>query len=423
MKVAIDHIAKIEGHMGFVGHILKGNVSKAKLEITQGARLIEGIIIDRHYEDAPLITSRICGVCPVVHNICAIKAMEDALKIEISEGVKILRELLLIGQIIQSHSLHLFFLTLPDYFKNNDTIKLTEKLKKETKQANNIRAFSDKLVEVIGGRAIHTTNTKIGGFGRLPEKEQLKKLQTESKKTLKQALSLAEIFKKLPYPDLYRKTEFVSLSDPQEYAFYRGRVNASDKEPLGIRAFLPKITEIESPLDVVKRGRYKGKSYMVGALARINNNKHQLNPLAKKLVDDFFVHKINYNTFHNIYAQAVEIVHFLEEIDKLIDKFLKENYSEQEIIIKDSPIPQKTAWGVGAVEAPRGILFHIYKIDKQGIVRECDIITPTAQFLENLEQDLKVFLPGLKKISAKDRERKIKMLIRAYDPCISCATH
>ena len=423
MKIKIDHIAKIEGHMGFVGHILKGDIVKAKIEVGQGARLIEGIIIDRNYEDAPLITSRICGVCPVVHNLCSIKAMEDALGINVSEGVKILRELLLIGQIIQSHSLHLFFLTLPDYFKLDETIKLTEKFKKETEAANNVRAFSDKLVETIGGRAIHTTNTKVGGFGRMPEKQELKELQKQGKNCLKHTLVLAEIFQKLPYPDFYRKTEFVSLSLENQYAFYHGKVNASDKEPLEIREFLPKVTEIESPFDVVKRGRYRGKSYMVGALARINNNKSQLNPLAKKLAEQFFVHKINYNTFHNIYAQAVEIIHFLEEVDKLINKFLESNYSFQEIVIKEPPKPKKVAWGVGSVEAPRGILFHIYKIDKKGLVRDCIIITPTAQFLENLKQDLKLFLPKLKTMNTKERERKIKMLIRAYDPCISCATH
>lgn len=423
MKISIDHIARIEGHMGFVGNILKGNVAKAKLEVSQGARLIEGIIIGRHYEDAPLITSRICGICPVVHNICSIKALEDAMGIEISEGVKILRKILLIGQIIQSHALHLFFLTLPDYFKIDDSIKLAQRFKKETNQASEIRLFSDSLVEIIGGRAIHPTNTKIGGFGKMPDPEKMKKLYLESKKALESAISLSSLFKKLPYPDFQRKTEFVSLSNNNEYEFYDGRIDASDFEPLEIKSFLPKITEIESPLDVVKRGHYRGKSYMVGALARINNNKEKLNPLAKKIADGFFKPGIDYNIFHNVFAQSVELVHFLEEFQKLSDAFLKKNYRAQEIIARELPKIEKMSWGVGAVEAPRGILFHIYKVDQEGIIRECAIITPTAQFLENLERDLKAFLPELKKINKKEKERKIKMLIRAYDPCISCATH
>lgn len=423
MKISIDHIAKIEGHMGFVGHILKGNVVKAKLEVAQGARLIEGIIVGRQYEDAPLITSRICGICPVVHNICSIKALEDAMGIEISEGIKTLRKLLLIGQIIQSHSLHLFFLTLPDYFKIDDNIKLAQKFKKETNQANEIRSFSDSLVEIIGGRAIHPTNTKIGGFGRMPDPEKIKKLYLESKKALESAISLSDLFKKLPYPDFQRKTEFISLSNDNEYGFYGEMIDASDHEPLDIKSFLPKITEIESPMDVVKRGHYKGKSYMVGALARINNNKEKLNPLAQKIAGDFFKPGIDYNIFHNVFAQSVELVHFLEEFQKISDDFLKKNYRDEEIIAKELPNIKEMNWGVGAVEAPRGTLFHIYKIDPEGIIRDCAIITPTAQFLENLERDLRAFLPDLKKMNEKEKERKIKMLIRAYDPCISCATH
>jgi len=423
MKIVIDHIAKIEGHMGFVGHILKGNVAKAKLEVKEGARLIEGIIIGRNYLDAPLITSRICGVCPVVHNICSLKALEDALNLEVSTGTKILRKLLLAGQILQSHSLHLFFLSLPDFFKLDHDIKFVDKYKKETKKATQIRNFADKLVEIIGGRSIHPTNTKIGGFGRIPNRKELEKLFQQSNKILKNAQELAEIFKNLNYPEFKRKTEFISLSTNNEYGFYEGKINASDIRPISIKKFLPKIKEIQSPFDVVKRARYRGKSYMVGALARINNNKNQLNPRAKQLAESFFGQDISYNTFYNIFAQAVEVVHFIEEVQKLLKNYLGANYSEKEIIVRSEPTPTKTCFGIGVCEAPRGILFHMYRIDKKGIIRDCNIITPTAQFLQNLEEDLKVFLPDLKKMKETERKRKIKMLIRAYDPCISCATH
>lgn len=423
MKIVIDHIAKIEGHMGFVGHILRGDVVKAKLEVKEGARLIEGIIIGRDFVDAPLITSRICGVCPVVHNLSSIKALEDAINLEVSDGVKILRKLLLAGQILQSHSLHLFFLSLPDFFKLDHDIKFVDKYKKETKKATRIRNFADKLVEVIGGRSIHPTNTKIGGFGELPEKKKLENLLKESKKALKDARDLAEIFKNLNYPAFERKTEFISLSAADEYAFYEGKINASDTKPISIRKFLPKIKEIQSPFDVVKRARYKGKSYMVGALARINNNKNQLNPQAKELAESFFGQDISYNTFYNIFAQAVEVVHFIEETQKLLKIYLDKNYPKKDIIVKSEVKPKKSCFGIGVCEAPRGTLFHMYRINKKGIVSDCNIITPTAQFLENLEQDLKVFLPDLKKMKESERKRKIKMLIRAYDPCISCATH
>lgn len=423
MKIIIDHIAKIEGHMGFVGHILKGNVAKAKLEVKEGARLIEGIIIGRNFIDAPLITSRICGVCPVVHNLCSIKALENAFNVEVSEGVKILRKLLLAGQILQSHSLHLFFLSLPDFFKLDHDIKFVEEFKEESRKATRIRSFADRIVETIGGRAIHPTSTKIGGFGKMPQKEELEKLLEESKKILNYAKDLAEIFKTLNYPKFERKTEFISLSAKNEYGFYEGEINASDEKPIPVKEFLPKIKEIQSPFDVVKRANYKGKSYMVGALARINNNKNQLNPKAQKLAESFFGKEISYNTFYNVFAQAVELVHFIEEIEQLLKNYLNANYSESDIVVKSEVEPTRNCFGIGVCEAPRGILFHMYRVDKKGVIRDCNIITPTAQFLENLEQDLKVFLPDLKKMSEDERKRKIKMLIRAYDPCISCATH
>jgi coenzyme F420-reducing hydrogenase alpha subunit len=421
MKIVIDHIAKIEGHMGFVGHILKGDVARAKLEVKEGARLIEGIIVGRNFQEAPLITSRICGVCPVVHNLCSIKAIESALGLKVSKETKILRRLLLAGQILQSHSLHLFFLSLPDFFKLDEEISFVEEYKKEAREAARIRNFADNLVRIIGGRAIHPVNPKVGGFGAIPKKKELEKLLNKSRAALKNILNLAEIFKDLNYPKFQRKTEFVSLSSKREYAFYEGKIRVGQTN-LFLEEFLPKIEEIQSPFDVVKRARYKGESYMVGALARINNNREQLNPRAFKLAKRFFKEKINYNTFHNIFAQAVEVVHFIEEVQKLLKKYLGRSFKEKEILAPKK-LPQKEGYGLGACEAPRGTLFHIYWITKSGKISGCNIITPTAQFLQNLEEDLKNFLPNLKEMPEKERKRKIKMLIRAYDPCISCATH
>ncbi len=423
MKININQVAKIEGHMGFMGHILEGDIAKARVEVHEGARLIEGILVGREYSDAPIITSRICGVCPIVHNTCSIKSMEDALKVEVSEGVKILRKLLLISQMIQSHSLHLFFLVLPDYFKEDETIKMTKEMEEETEKALKIRSFSDDLAKVIGGRVIHPTNTKIGGFGVMPDRRDLEDLQKRSKEVLSDVLFLADIFKNLSYPDFSRKTEFISVNSEDDYNFYEGKIKTSSEEPMDVEFFLPKIKEIESPFDVIKRGQYKGDSYMVGALARINNNKENLNMKAKKLADEFFGEVNDYNTFNNIFAQAVEMVECFEEADKLIGQFLEGGYLEEDIVIKDDVLPKEECWGVGAVEAPRGTLFHIYNLDEKGIIKRSNVISPTAQFLQNLENDLKVFLPDLKNMSKQDRERSIKMMIRAYDPCISCATH
>lgn len=419
MKIIIDHIAKIEGHMGFVGQILRGNIAQAKLDVQQSARLIEGILIGRRFAEAPLITARICGVCPVVHNLCAIKALENALEIEPSTEIVLLRKILLAAQIIQSHSLHLFFLTLPDYLNLENDLNLTKKYPQETRAALKVKSFSDKLVKIIGGRAIHPTATQIGGFGRYPSKKELKTLLNKIKTSLKSALRVAQIFSSLNYPLFERKTEYISLGLEKEYAFYSGQINTTGQELIPVDEFLPEVQEIETPSDVVKRAKYKGKSFMVGAIARINNNFESLNPRARKVLVQFSSPPSFYNPFYNIFAQAVEVVHFIEEIGKLLEKALAINFSKLSLI---QPKP-KPSWGVAACEAPRGTLFHIYELDKKGIIRNCNIITPTAQFLENLEEDLKIYLPSLKGLKPETQRKKIRMLIRAYDPCISCAVH
>lgn len=407
--------------MGFVSHIVEGEVEKAKLEVKEGARLIEGIIVGRKYDQAPLITSRICGICPIVHNLCSLKALEDAFDVEISPETKKLRKALLAAQLLQSHTLHLFFLTLPDYFEMENDIKFVDKYPQKAKKALAVKEYSDKLGDIIGGRSTHPTTTKIGGFGTMPEEKDISELLKKSKGTLKAASELTEIFAELNYPDFKRECEFISLAHPNEYALYEGKVNASDAEPLSLEKFLPKIEEIENPYDVVKRSKYKGESYMVGAYGRIQNNSEKLNPKAKKLYEKHLREKPDTNIFYNILAQSIEVVHFIEESKKILEK-IEGSKINPESIQPQKPPPTDTQ-GIACCEAPRGLLIHNYNIRKDGTIKNCNIITPTAQFLQNLEIDLKTFLGGLEDLPEKEKKRKIRMLIRAYDPCISCATH
>ncbi|MCD6471140.1 Ni/Fe hydrogenase subunit alpha [bacterium] len=423
MKIKINHISRVEGHIGFVGHLLNGQVRKAKIDVFEGMRLIEGILIGRHFSEAPIITSRICGVCPVIHNITAIKAIENALQVKPSQKTVILRKLMLYGQIIQSHALHLFFLSLPDFLNYPDDITLIKKYPKQAQIALDIRRFANKLIYLIGGRSIHPINSQIAGFKMEPNIEKVKKLYFNSRKILTESIDLANFFKKLDYPKFERKTNFVSLCQKNEYAIYDGKIKVKDKKRktniFSAKKFLDVVREIIKYSEVVKRVRYKDQTYMVGALARINNQSNKLNKEAKKILKGITKERLETNTFYNIFAQAVEVVHFVEESRKLLDKLIRIRNKP----LKNKNVRVKAGQGLAICEAPRGILVDYFEIDKNGIIKNCNIITPTAQFLNNIEEDLKIWLPNLKKLSKKERERKIKMLIRAYDPCISCAVH
>ena len=416
-KIDIDHIHKIEGHAGLIGLFLDGKIKKVKLEVKQGIRLIESILVSRNFEDAPIITARICGVCPVIHNICAIRALENALKIKPSKKTINLRKLMLLGQIIQSHTLHVYFLCLSDFFKYKTTLDLIKRLPKASKWALEVREFGNKLISTIGGRSIHPVATCIGGFKKLPSKENLEKLLNEQPEILKQALNLANLFSYLLYPEFKRKTEFVALTSNKEYAIYDGKVISSS----GLEFFpekMPKeIKEIQYPSEPVKRVLHNSHPVMPGALARINLNYQKLNPSAKKVWQKFGVKLPTYNTFYNIFAQVTEIIHSIEESKKLLQQVIKSN----EPVIKKYRI--KAGRGIAACEAPRGTLYHDYTIDKKGIITKANIITPTAQFITNLEEDIKKFIPNLKKLNPEARRQKIKMLIRAYDPCMTCSVH
>jgi len=434
VKIKIQHISRVEGHVGFMGYLLNGDVKQAKIEIEEGARLIEGILIGRHFSEAPIITARICGICPVIHNLTSIKAIENALEIKVRPEVILLRKLLLSAQIIQSHTLHLFFLSLPDFLNYSSDLSQIKKYPAQTKAALDIRNFGNKIIEIIGGRAIHPITTEIGGFKKYPKKIDLLTLYRQAEKILLKSVDLGNFFKKkLKYPEFYRPTNFASLYSEKEYALYGGKIKwqtSNGKERIyEPEIFLNQVREFETSGEVVKRVKYNQQAYMVGALARVNNNSNQLNSQAKKIWHDLIKQQPVRNTFYNIFAQAVEVVHFIEESQKLLKKLtgLKlDNLKTQSPFKLKSSLPRfakQGRQGLAACEAPRGTLYHVYEIDKDGLIKKCNIITPTAQFLNNIEADLKVWLKQTKRLSKKEQKKKIEMLIRAYDPCITCATH
>lgn len=424
-KISIPHIHKIEGEAGFWATLTKtGKIEKLKLQTLLGLRQIEGILVGRRIQDVPIVVSRICGICPVPHILCAIGAIEKALGIKVPDQTNFLRKLLLAGNIIHSHTLHLFFLSLPDFLNIENDLDLVKRFKKESQAALRIRDFALEIVRIVGGRAVHPITPRIAGFSRLPEKEKLREILEKNKKIIEDALFLVDTFKKIKYPNFERETLFASICSEKEYPFYLGKILKIGNEKFTVGNFYSTKIEEDLKNPPVKRIKFKGKTYMVGAIARIKNNSEFLIPLAREKMEEFKKEnkisdeKFFKNTYFNLFSQAIEVLHFLEVSKNLIKNILKLPLKEE--IIKISP---KLSSGLVALEAPRGTLFHYYEISKDGRISNCNIITPTAQFLHNIEEDLKIFLPKILKLKKEERIRRIRSLIRIYDPCISCATH
>jgi len=414
-KIKIDYIAKIEGHASFLADIVRGDVEKARIQVEEGARLIEGTLRNRKIEELPEVASRICGICPIVHYLTSLKAIEAALEVKISEQTLLLRKLMMASQIMTSHSLHLFFFSSADFFGIESDIELIKKYPTATSWVTELRDVSNKISQIIGGRAVHPLTPTIGGFRKLPKKEELENLKKDCLEGLDEAENFVRFFIKLPYPEYKRETDYICLENDKEYAICEGRIKGLDASD-----FLQKIKEVQIPESVVKR-TYLKDTYMVGALPRIKTNNQYLNPISKKICLESGILNHYFNPFYNILAQAIETVHFLEEAIKIIDKLLEKGIEEEE----EEKINQKSGRGVAAMEAPRGTLFYDVKVAKNGLISDLNIITPTVQNLANLEKDLEDFenLKGWEKLNKKQRKQKIAMLIRAYDPCITCATH
>lgn len=413
-----NSIPKIEGHATFYAHLKAGRVDKAKIIGLDGDRFVEKILFGRKYTEIPVITSRICGICPVIHNVTATKAVENALEIKISEQTKTLRKLMLCGQMIQSHSLHLYLLVLPDFMGLSSSFELQKNHPALFKNAVSLKSYADMIVETIGGRAVHPVSNVPGGFKKYPKKEDLKKLYEAAETAETLGLETLKLFNSFKYPEVERKMIYSALSKNGEYAYLDGDIKTTDGDIFKADDYKKYIYEEIVPYNRAKFGTLKGKEIMVGSLARVFINQKQLEIRIGSLKNDFLINQNFDNPFDNIIAQAIENYYFIIESKEILKKLLKEGISKESLIE-----PKKYGGGASACEAPRGTLFHYYKFDKNGLLSKCDIITPTVQNLPALEKDMKELGPILKDLDLEERNNLIEMLIRSYDPCITCATH
>jgi len=418
--IKINHIGKTEGHLSFEGTLQNGDIASARVMTLEGARLMEGIILNRHYHDVPIITSRICGVCPIVHNLGAIKALEDAMDVKPTKDAILLRKILNLGQLLHSHALHVVFLSFPDFIGVSNNFDLIKKYPNEVQLALDVHAWAIKLNTLVGGRNTHPINSVVGGFKVEPDKEDFEKLLNDLDEIIPKALKLINFVKKYSkVPKFENPTDYVSLIKKNEYALYTGKLYSSElKHLIPTKKYFHDFEEQYDNGEAVKRVKHMGSTYMVGALARINNSFEHLHPIAKKTWESLKIKTPCYNSFYNSLAQAVEMVHSFEELTVLMKDYLKIKNPKLYV-----PVTPKAGMGISAIEAPRGTLYHYYELNEKGYVTHGNIITPTAMFLANIEFDLEKLLPEIQHLPDEKQKLLIKTLIRAYDPCISCATH
>jgi coenzyme F420-reducing hydrogenase alpha subunit len=365
--------------------------------------------------EAPEITARICGICSCIHTVCSIQAVEHALGIKPTEQTKMLRNLLVLGERIRSHAAHLYFLALPDYLGYESALAMSSKYKNEVSRALKLTKLGNEVLSVVGGRDMHPVSVQVGGMLKLPEQEQIDILRRKLQDIQVDAIATAKLFIKIKVPKFEKETEYFSLydgsHDPTLYGDLVSQSNKFKKEE-----YAKYIEEYHEPYSSANFVVKKDKRYMVGSLARLNNNYRFLSKNAKKLVHDAKIKFPIKNPFMNNLSQAIEMVH---SVDRAIEICRKLKIEEEE------PVELKfsKSHGIGIVEAPRGILIHDYEINEKGCITKANLITPTCQNLLNIQEDIRDYLPSLLKLPEKKIVLEIEKLIRSYDPCFSCSSH
>jgi len=399
-----DYVARIEGH----GQLkINFKQKRAEFEAEEGERLVEGLLLGKNYQQAPVIVSRICGICPIAHNLCSWKAIENALRVDVPKQTVALREILLCAQIIKSHLLHLFFLVLPGLAGLGGSIELAEKYPAEFHLMLNIKRVGDKILNLIGGGTPFPTRTVLGGFLQPLKMDELLSLRDDIEEVVDEAedlINLLASFKVLP---MEIKTAFLTTSPPVgRYPLYQSQI-------------VPRIKEIVNHHSTAKQGVLEsGRVIKVGALARLAQFAQFLNPKAKQALAK---HKFSFtNPFYNNLAQAIEILHFLEEARRLVEGLIGQNLTNVRPISPDFSVRLRK--GEACLEAPRGVLIHQVCLGKDGRIENYNIIPPTQINLASLAKEAQWLVE--KELGKPEKiQREIKGLIRAFDPCITCAVH
>ncbi|MEK7315077.1 MAG: Ni/Fe hydrogenase subunit alpha [Candidatus Eisenbacteria bacterium] len=415
--IKVDALARVEGEGGLTVKVRNGAVTDVELRIYEPPRFFEALLRGRQYAEAPDFTSRICGICPVAYQMSAVHAIERAFGIEIPAGLRELRRLLYCGECIESHVLHVTMLHAPDFLGYESGLHMAKDHPAEVTRGLQLKKVGNQLVTAIGGREIHPVSVKVGGFYRVPTRQELRPVEERLKWAREAALETVRWVSRFEFPNFDRDYEFVALRHPGEYPFNEGRlvsgsgldVDAAEYERHFVEEHVPRSNALHSSMK-------DGGSYMVGPLARYSLNFDRLSPVAQEAAREAGLGPVCRDPFRSIIVRAVETLYAVDEALRIIANY--EPPDEPAV-----PVVPRAGTGCAITEAPRGILYHYYRLDDDGLILDVKIVPPTSQNQKAIEEDLGSFVQKHLDLEDQALTWRCEQAIRNYDPCISCATH
>jgi coenzyme F420-reducing hydrogenase alpha subunit len=415
--IKLDYLARVEGEGALFVKIKGETLADVKLNIFEPPRFFEAFLRGRRYSEAPDITARICGICPIAYQMSAVHAMEDAFGVKVEGPLRELRRLLYCGEWIESHTLHVYMLHAPDFLGFQDAIQLAREHPAIVQRGLKLKKAGNEIVTVLGGREIHPINVRVGGFYRVPTRNELEPLLEKMKWAREAALETVRWAAQLPFPEFEQDYTFVSLRHPDEYPFNEGRLVSNRGLDISVHNYDDYFTEehVEHS-NALHSVLNPDTPYFVGPLARYNLNFDRLSPVAQEAARNAGLGPECRNPFKSIIIRSVEILQACDEAVRLIEGYQRPGKP-------DITINPRASRGYACTEAPRGTLYHRYRIDENGVIREAKIVPPTSQNQKTIEQDLRNFITLHLSDSQNELRWRCEQAIRNYDPCISCATH
>jgi sulfhydrogenase subunit alpha len=415
--IQTDYLARVEGEGAMRVVLENGEVAELELSIYEPPRFFEALLQGRAFTEAPDITARICGICPVAYQMSAVQAMEDACGVDVPEPIRQLRRLLYCGEWLQSHGLHVYMLHAPDFLGYSGIVDMARDHSDVVKRGLMIKKVGNEIMRVVGGRAVHPVNVKVGGFYRAPATSELRELRGLLEQALAATIATVAWTADFDFPDLERDIELVALRSSSEYPIDQGEI-ASDR---GLRISASEYDEhfVEEQVarsNALHSRRRNGGTYLTGPLARYTLNSERLSPVARTAAASAGLGVACRNPFQSIVVRSVEMVYACEEALRIIDEYEPPDPPAIEI----NPV---AATGYGTTEAPRGVLYHRYAIDDAGTIVEAKIVPPTSQNQRAIEADLHEVVRMYRDLDDEQLGLRCEQTIRNYDPCISCATH
>jgi sulfhydrogenase subunit alpha len=418
LTIDVAGLTRVEGEGSLRLQVRNGVVEKAHLEIFEAPRYFEQLVVGRTPDEVIDIVARICGICPVAYQMTAVHAFEHGLGIEIDPAVRALRRLLYCGEWIESHALHVYLLHLPDFLGYASALEMARDHRAAVESGLTLKKAGNRVVELIGGRAIHPVSVRVGGFSRSFRRNEIRALKAELTTAFDIARRTVDLVAGLDTPDFARDGRLVALHHPTEYPMNEGRIVSSDGLDLAPIDWQSEFSEEQVAWSHALQARGSdGRAYLLGPMARITLAADQLHPAAAAaLRQTGLAGEISVNPYRSIVARAIELVDATAEALDIVEAY------EQPDAPATSwrPGPASAAW---ATEAPRGLIFHAYELDDRGLVAHAQIVPPTSQNQAAIEADLAAFAPRVLQLPHHEATLRIEQLIRSYDPCISCATH